>query len=484
VLPCPRAEAPVEGLDEPPSIRPAHDSRDRAVRLRFVDHQPQPLCRPDRHSQPGRSLGGAPLKVCTTAGWLCGVSPVKEDRRDAASRTIDLKVVVIPAVAAEPEPDPVFALAGGPGGAATDSFSWMPEVFSDLHATRDIVLIDQRGTGGSNPVEYSANVGPEVAFYTTSVAMDDVDDVRIALGYDMIDLYGPSYGATAAQYYMRQHPEHVRSAVLDGATLLNYPILEHWATSSQAALDKLFSRCEADAACSTAFPKLRQEFDAVLAAARTEPIDTGVTDPDTGDPVLMDAATLERAVHSALVGSDKSAYLPLLIHEAYLGDWASVIATAQQIGGDSTGSNLAMPVVIRCSEAWANYDPEQVAKLGAGSYDVEDQIASAQTWATTCASTPKGVVPANDSDPVRSDIPVLFTVGDSDPQDPPPNIAEAAVDLPNSLTVVVPGQGHTVAQMGCMPSIVTAFISAGTADGLDTSCVDKGGVPVPPFVLK
>jgi pimeloyl-ACP methyl ester carboxylesterase len=434
-------------------------------------------------SLPGRSLGGVALKTCTAAGWLCGTYAVKEDRLDAASRTIDLKVVVIPAVAARPEPDPIFALAGGPGGAATESFLWFPDAFPDLHATRDIVLVDQRGTGGSNPIEYSASPGPEVAFYTTSVAMDDVDEVRTALGYDMIDLYGPSYGATAAQYYMRQHPDHVRTAVLDGGSLLNFPLLEHWAVSSQSALDNLFARCEADAACNGAFPKVRAEFDSVLAKARMEPIDTGVVDPGSGDNVMMNAATLEQAVHAALVGSDKSVYLPLLIHEAYLGDWASVILTAQRIGGDTQGPNLAMPVVIRCSEAWAAYDPEQVAKIGATSYDLEDQIATSQGWATTCASTPKGVVPANDADPVRGDLPVLFTVGDSDPQDPPDNIAEAATDLPNSLTVVVPGQGHTVAHMGCMPSIVSAFIAAGTVDGLDTTCVANGGVPIPAFVL-
>jgi pimeloyl-ACP methyl ester carboxylesterase len=433
---------------------------------------------------PGRSLGGVALKTCTAAGWLCGTYAVKEDRNDANSRTIDLKVVVIPATAAQPEPDPVFALAGGPGGAATDSFLWFPATFPDLHATRDIVLVDQRGTGGSNPIEYSTEPGPEVAFYTTSVAMDDIDEVRTALGYDMIDLYGPSYGATAAQYYMRQHPDHVRAAVLDGGSLLNFPLLEHWAVSSQSALDRLFARCEADAGCNGAFPSVRAEFDSLLADVRTEPIDTGVVDPDTGDTVVMNAATLEQAVHSALVGSDKSAYLPLLIHEAYSGDWASVMLTAQRIGGDTQGPNLAMPVVIRCSEAWAAYDPEQVAKIGANSYDLEDQLATSEGWATTCASIPKGVVPANDADPVRGDFPVLFTVGDSDPQDPPPNIAEAATDLPNSLTVVVPGQGHTVAHMGCMPAIVTAFIAAGTVEGLDTTCVANGGVPVPAFVLK
>ena len=139
-----------------------------------------------------------------------------------------------------------------------------------------------------------------------------------------------------------------------------------------------------------------------------------------------------------------------------------------------------MSSVIRCSEAWARYDPAEVLRTGATSYDLDAQLAAAQNQAMSCPYVPKGVVPADDAAPVRSDLPVLLILGQADPQDPLANVAQAPVDMPNSLTVVVPGEGHTVGHLGCMPQMVSAFIVAGTTKGLDTTCAATG-VQLPPF---
>ena len=204
---------------------------------------------------PARLLAGRPMIDCTiqseapvtaTAPAVCGTLEVPEDRSNPSGRMIGLRVAVIPAEADTPEPDAFFALAGGPGRAGTAFFGWLPGLFADVHASRDIVLVDQRGTGGSNALvlppmpdttglsqaevdahlqtwsdDWQASIEADPRQYTSSVAADDLDAVREALGYDLIDLYGPSYGATLAQYYIRQHPDHVRVAIMDGGTPLD-----------------------------------------------------------------------------------------------------------------------------------------------------------------------------------------------------------------------------------------------------------------------
>jgi pimeloyl-ACP methyl ester carboxylesterase len=208
-----------------------------------------------------------------------------------------------------------------------------------------------------------------------------------------------------------------------------------------------------------------------------------VVNPATGERAVFESAGFGSSVQTALIDPTFSSQLPALIHEAALGNWTAVAqaALAASSGQQPDPDRLAMSDVIRCSEAWARYDPDEVARLGAGSFNLDDQLAIAQAQAETCRFMPAGIVPDNDGEPVRSDVPVLLVVGEADPQDPPSNIADAPAELPNSLTVIVPGMGHTVGHLGCMPSIIRAFVVAGTVDGLDVSCVAGGGVPLPSF---
>ena len=450
-----------------------------------------------------------PLTPCTVGQWSarCGTLRVPEDRDKPSGRQIDLRVVVISATGSSPQPDPLFMLAGGPGEAASSGLLWTPSVFATIRTDRDIVLIDQRGTGESNRLvmpetpdtsglsesEASAKLATWSAeglaalkgdprFYTTSVAMDDVDDVRAALGYDKINLYGASYGATAAQYYLRQHEAHVRAVVFDGGSLLDVPLFERMPANSQRALDILFSRCKSDPACNAAFPGVRDEFATVMARLADEPVTLPVVDPATGRPAVLGVDQLAEAMHQALVDRSSLAAIPSLVHAAYEGDWARLLqASGSSSSTTSADGPLVMSLMIRCSEAWARFDPAETARSGTGSYLVGAEVAEARSQAALCSVLPAGVVPANDAKAMRSDVPALFVVGEADPQDPPANIADAPKDLPNSLTVVVPGQAHTVGHLGCMPAVISSFIEAGTTAGLDVSCVATG-VPLPPFV--
>lgn len=448
------------------------------------------------------------MSACFIEGLLswCGTLPVPETPGDTAGRTVALRVVVVPASASPALPDPFFALAGGPGGAASASLTWTVPTFKGIHATRDIVLVDQRGTGLSNQLwlpnppsldglsstqakaavrdwatHAFAALDADASAYTTMVAMDDLDAVRAALGYEQINLFGGSYGATAAQYYVRQHPDRVRTVVLDGATLLDIPVMERIAPNSQRALDLLFDRCAADPACAAAYPDLRTEWASILDKLAAGPVDTGVRAPFGTGTIVISRNSFTGIAHSALITSAQSSKLPWLIHNAAAGDWAKVGgAIAPTIPAPDPGI-LVMSGIIRCSEAWARFDADETRRLGKGSYylDVELELAAGQFLG--CPYAPAGLVPPNDAAPATGDMPVLLVVGAADPQDPPSNIADAAIDFPNSVTVVAPGEGHTVGHLGCLPSVIDAFVTAGTVRGLDTSCV--ASMAPPPFML-
>ena len=460
-----------------------------------------------------RLLGGRPMIPCLVQGevpvkaevaGLCGTLSVPEDRSDSGGRRIDLRVAVVPALAANPRPDPLFAIAGGPGDAGTQFFAWLPGLFAGIHATRDIVLVDQRGTGGSNALtlpsapdtsgmsavqaeaslaawmhDALAALDADPRFYTSTVAANDLDDVRAALGYDTIDLYGASYGGTLAQYYLRQHPDHVRAAVLDGSTPLDVPVLERMAASSQHALDLLLARCADDAACHQAFPDLAGEW-STLASRLAAGIATNVVNPETGEHAVADLLTVGPSLHHALLTESGAAPIPLSIHLAFGGDWTR---SGELVPPVSTGfDTLLMADMILCTEAWARLDPAEVARAGAGSYALPAEVAKAMRMATLCRQLPRGVAPADDARAVRTTLPVLWITGDGDPQDPPANLTGVSTQEPNARVVVMPAQEHVVGHLGCAPAVIAAFIDTGTAQGLDTSCVAQGA-PAPSFLL-
>jgi pimeloyl-ACP methyl ester carboxylesterase len=412
-------------------------------------------------------------------------------------------VAVVPAVGPDPAPDPLFVLAGGPGDAGTQFFAWLPGLYAGVHASRDIVLVDQRGTGDSNAVKLPempdtagmskagadrnlaawavrglASIDADPRFYTSTVAADDLDAVRAGLGYEKIDLYGTSYGGTLGQYYLRQHADHVRVAVLDGSTPVDVPVLERMAASSQEALDLLFRRCAENGPCQTAFPRLAAEWETLLHRLATP---LTIVHPTSGEKAVVDQVKLADAIHAALLTEATAAQIPLAIHLAYQNRWleAGQLISAPPAGGPT----LVMADEIFCSESWARFDPAEVARDGAGSYALPRELARAERRAGMCRHLPHGVVPADDGAAVHTDTPLLWLVGDGDPQDPPTNLATVQAQQPNSRIVVMPAQQHVIGPLGCMPSVIAAFLNAGTADRLDTSCVSSAA-PVPPFRLR
>ena len=399
----------------------------------------------------------------------------------------------------------VFALAGGPGQAGTAFFGWLPGLFSEVHATRDIVLVDQRGTGGSRALvlppmpdtggrspadveaalrawseNWLASIEADPRQYTSTLAADDLDAVRQSLGYDLIDLYGPSYGATLAQYYIRQHPEHVRVAIMDGGTPVDVPVLERMAASSQAALQLLLARCAQDRRCHAVLPRLSSEWRRLVTGLERG-IVTDVTDADTGQPGVATLEEIGPGIHAALKDSTTAARLPLALHLANDGRWADAVRTLPQSAGG--GEVLAMSEIIMCSEGWARFDAAEVRRLGHGSFLLPAELAQAAARARLCRALPPGVVPPDDPEPVVTDLPILWLAGDGDPQDPPANLSAIPLQQPNARIVVMPAQQHTVGHSGCAPQVIAAFVDAATTKGLDTTCIERAEVPGLSFVL-
>ena len=435
----------------------------------------------------------------------CGTLSVPEDRANPNSRQISLRLAVLPAVRRDPLPDPLVLLAGGPGQAATEAFVALVGAFDQIRRDRDIVLVDQRGTGGSHPLKCSTpdeqpgagltsdaelttwladclkNLDADPRLYTTSIAMDDLDAVRAALGYETVNLYGVSYGTRAALTYLRQYPQRVRAVVLDGVAPPDWPLGLTVGRDAQRALDLVFDGCAADPACQKAFPNLRDSFNALLQGLERQPVTLTLPHPRTGEPteLRLTRDMVALAVRLLSYSPETVALLPLLIHTARQSGDLSALAAQYLIVADQLGGSITagMGYSVQCAEDMPAIDPAEAARVNAGAYlgtTVIDQLRK------VCAVWPAGAAPANSREPVRSDVPTLLLSGGADPVTPPENGERAARTLPNSLHIVAPGQGHNVVFRGCIPRIVTTFINQGTVSGLDTACVQTLG-PAPFF---
>ncbi len=437
----------------------------------------------------------------------CGTLTVYEDRAALSGRQIVLKIAVLPALSRDPAPDPLFFITGGPGGAATQDYLPIRSAFQRINQDRDIVLVDQRGTGQSHPLDCPPSEDPlsssdnevleqevihclnqldaDLSLYTTSIAMDDLDQVRAALGYDKINLYGVSYGTRAALTYLRQHEDHVRTVILDGVLPQDEPLGISIASDAQRALDLIFERCATDSACAQAFPDLRQDFKSLLESLDREPVAVRLSHPTTGEPTEVSFTWEQFAQTMRLLSYSQEtvALLPLLIHTTQTtGDFSRLAAqhllVSQRLEGNiSEGMSHSVvcaedaPFFYEGEEFVGNGDAEKQAYLGEWYRELEK----------VCALWPVTEVSADFKAPVTSDVPVLLLSGESDPVTPPSNGDQAARTLSNSLHLVAPGQGHGIILRGCVPRIATEFIESGTVQELNTACISEIR-PMPFFV--
>ena len=460
-------------------------------------------------------LGALTLRSCelaqphtglSTAAW-CAKFQVPENRADANSRRITLNLAVLRSSAQVANRDMLVFLAGGPGQAATESARTIAAVLRPLLTHHNVLLLDQRGTGGSNALACAQNddeFAPDSSavlnaakvrtaaldclrqvsrhadprYYTTTIAAQDLEDVRKALGSPQFDLVGVSYGTRMAQQYLRAFPDAVRSMVLDSVVPNSLVLGESFARNLQDALHAQFARCTADPACARQFGDPQQTLTQLRDALRANPHQVSYRDPQTYRAVqqVLDEDLLASVVRMFSYTPATAALLPLSIDAAAHGDVGPLLGQAKILSGDLTelaGSGMQYSVV--CSEDADLYKPQpQDADTLLGTRAVDALKAICSVW-------PKGTRPANFHAPLVTSKPVLLLAGQYDPVTPPRYAQEVARHLADSRVLVLKGQAHNVMAAGCAPKLIQQFIQKLDPQRLDASCL-KRLQPVPIFL--
>jgi pimeloyl-ACP methyl ester carboxylesterase len=397
-------------------------------------------------------------------------------------------------------------IAGGPGQSTVDFYLQLRGAFEPVRRERDLILVDQRGTGRS-AAGFDCAVPEDLAletaaaeelqgfidrcvaalehdpkYYTTTVAVADLERVREALGVEQWNVYGISYGTRVAQHYLRRFPERARAVVLDGVVPPALALGPDVAREAQRALDRIFARCEADDGCGMRFADLPAEFGALLARLEESPVGNappaGTDAPPTADP-KFGAEELRALVRFMSYNGATVALLPVLLHEAYGGNYDPLVRQASTLlRGLPESLSFAMSNSVLCTE-----DVPFVA-AGAG-----DGLADTTYLGTTivdslnliCSRWPAGEIDADFKTPVTSDRPVLLMSGSNDPITPPEYAERVAATLPQSVHLVGQGQGHGLMAVGCVPRLVAKFLDDPIPDLLAADCL--AAEPPTPFFL-
>ncbi len=435
----------------------------------------------------------------------CGELTVPEDRTKPDGRRIRIFAAVLPANTVTPKEDPLLIIAGGPGQAAS-TLAPFARSLTELRRTRDVVLIDQRGTGRSTPLTCQAfkpnrndpfEPDPvprarqcvqeltaqqvDAAQYTTTAWIADLEAMRVALGYPRWNLWGGSYGTRVALEYLRRHPDAIRTLTLDGVAPPGLVIsLDVWRTR-EAALQAIFAACAASKTCGTAHPDIATALTRIERSLGPAGRAIDLVDPLTG------ATRNEKVTFDVVLGAlqpltytpETATLLPEMLALAAQGNFGPLLAANPVISGNlAEQMNAALHFSVTCAE--------DAPRVTAGAENtvlasLPTRRLAAQTLAV-CGVWPRGTMPADFTQPVRSDKPALLLSGGMDPVTPPAYGAEVAKGLSNSRHIVAPGFGHIVSVHGCGPRLIAAFVDAGGLAKLPEACVTQIEKSAPPFL--
>lgn len=445
---------------------------------------------------------GVTLRPCHVEGvkeeLRCGVYNVFENRKTRQGRMLPLKIILIPARHPHPDDGPVFYMAGGPGEAATELAELVME--SGDSEEHDVVLVDERGTGDGNRLDCRSPAsddnleaylnGPfdpaaaracrdelqkthDLTQYSTPNFVEDIDEIRGAMGYDRINISAGSFGTYAALMYMRAHRDHVRTAYLSSLVPLSNRVPLYHAEAAQLALEEVFDECDQEPACHAAYPRLREKFAALLSKVREAPVLASIRHPVSGAPtsIQLTERAFGDALRTMMYRSPSAREIPLLIEQATKGDFSPFAEAAVRASRNIySGLGMGLHYAITCGEFVSRIRPEEIesATRGSflGSWRVRDQMAA-------CADWPKTELPVDYFEPFRSDVPMLLISGEADGTGPRGRWGkEGMPSMPNAVHLIVPGGGHTP-ENACTRSIRNELFRAGTTKGLNQSCMSK-----------
>ncbi len=435
----------------------------------------------------------------------CGSFERPLNPEDPESPTISLRVAVVPALNLQPHADPLVPLAGGPGQSAVQFYSGYAAAFERVRSNRDILLVDQRGTGESarmdcpidedfdesefnaeRTIEYTkeclAALPYDPRYFTTSVAVQDLEAVRKALGYPTLNLYGASYGTRVAQHYARRYPDSTRTIILDGVVPPQLSLGPEIAIESQKAIDNIFDRCAADPACDEAFPDVAAAFVKLKNTLSKKAVNVAVAHPVTGrvESVRFGRPELAAAVRLLAYSPRSIAMLPLLVSEASKGNYPPLVAQYQMtLMSMSETLAIGMHNAVLCTEDAPFFDPDAFDLTALeGSFMGTMQLRAIEA---ICSVWPAGPIDEDFKQPLSTAIPTLLLSGTADPSTPPHYADMAARNLKKAWLLNGEHQGHGQAAVGCMPRIVEQFIDTATFEISDAECLRASFVM--PFFL-
>lgn len=428
---------------------------------------------------------------------LCATFVRPENPHQTTGDTIELSVIKLASLAPEPELDAFTIIQGGPGGSSIDLSVGYAGFLEGVRKHRDVLVLDQRGTGRSNslkcpqpdsdsqPTEFDSTlirqqasdcidtIESDLRFYTTSLAVDDLEALRDATGYPRLTIYGVSYGTRVAQHFLRKYPKSSRAIILDGVVNVGLNLAGgEIARRSQAALDLLVLRCQESTDCEGSFGDIRLKLTELIARLAKTPIDIRLPDPISGK--VADKRLSQDDVLGVLrlmaYSTESNSLLPLIISEAHAGNYLPLAAQSIMIGGDFfDGYSIGMNNSVMCTEDAPYVTKEDTENLDGtyfGNLMVEAMKATCEVW-------PLGVIDQQFHQPFDTDVPILILSGETDPITPPENGEYAHNMFSNSRHFIVPAHGHGVLMRGCVPQLTLDFIETGLLTQLDPSCIER-----------
>ena len=432
----------------------------------------------------------------------CGTYSAPENYAKPDGVKIDINFVVLPAIDNSKEKLPLLFLAGGPGQAAAELSAHIYSGFSEIRKTRDLILIDQRGTGKSHPLQCQdaveidpyttmpedfsladieqclAELSGDLSQYNSENSIRDFDAIRAALGHQQVHIYGGSYGTRAGLVYMRMFPASLKSVVLDSVGPIEVPIGLFGQSVAQSFV-KLIENCQTDASCAAQYPNLAQEFAEINAKLSQSPVTVEIAHPRLGSKTQFSISKDKfiSTIQMQLYSMQTRSLIPLLIHQAYIGDYKPLAGLIAQ-GEGGMGIYIGLHFNIVCNEDY----PKISAKMKAD--DAENDFAqgmSLEMVGKACSAWPKYQPSAEFYQTVTADIPTLILSGELDPVTPASNGEKSHVNLPNSHHIVSKNNAHIVASTPCGIKIVNEFLERQTPKELDESCLEE--IPDESFMI-
>jgi pimeloyl-ACP methyl ester carboxylesterase len=459
-----------------------------------------------------RTFGKLKFSPCTlsqpmspqTVEAQCTTMKVPENRAAPQGRQIELAIAWAPAKS-EGTPDPVFFIAGGPGQSALESFPSIANAFTELRKKRDVILVDQRGTGGSNKLickdsegksavtdkeDFQLEVAKDFAarcaatlsrsadlrYYSTTDAIQDLDEVRAALGAAQVNLMGVSYGTRVAQQYAKRYPQHTRTVTIDGVVPNSLVLGNEHARNLEHSLDSQFKRCQMAPGCVAKLGDPRAQLNALMAKLKTDPPLVTYRDAITGESKqeTLTPGHVAGLARMFAYAPQIAGLLPLELSEAAHGRYEPLMALSkllQSTLGDQIMAGMQFSVICTEDASELKADPADVGSL------IGNDLVT--VMGAQCSVWPHGQRPADFRAPLTGKVPVLILSGEFDPVTPPRYGDEVLKSLPNGRHLVVRGQGHNVLPVGCLPKLFASFVDSADAKSLDAKCLDTVPYAVP-----